>query len=147
MVYNGVSESQSKIDGLALDAAWGRRSLRAATGLWRVRAFSALALAGVVVLSGCSSAIARRDRGPVVTDGPTWAGMLATAQPAGWEASRRDAALAPRAGDAVYPLDQWPRVPQSSLDRVRYLSIPRTPHTQIFTRQERVTERGVTIWR
>ena len=141
-----MSESESKTGGLALDAAWGRRRLRAATGLRRAWALSAV-LGAFLTLMGCSSAVAHRDRGPVVTDGPTWAGVLASAQPAGWEASRRDAALAPRAGDSVYPLDQWPRQPQPTLNHVRYLSIPRSPQTQIFTRVEHVTERGVTIWR
>lgn len=141
-----MSESESKTGGLALDAAWGRRRLRAARGLRRAWALSAV-LGTILALSGCSSAVAHRDRGPVVTDGPTWAGVLASAQPAGWEASRRDAALAPRAGDSVYPLDQWPRQPQPTLNHVRYLSIPRSPQTQIFTREEHVTERGVTIWR
>lgn len=149
MVNSGVSESESKMGGLALDAAWGRRRLRAARGLWRTWALRAALLGTAVLLAvtGCSSAVAHRDRGPVVTDGPTWAGVLASAEPAGWEASRRDAALAPRAGDSVYPLGLWPREPQPSLAHVRHLSIPQSPQTQIFTREERVTERGVTIWR
>lgn len=149
MVKSGVSERESKIGGLALDAAWGRRRLRAAKGLrcCRGRSLLAAAIGAVLVLAGCSSAVAHRDRGPVVTDGPTWAGVLASAQPAGWEASRRDATLAPRAGDSVYPIDQWPRQPQPTLHHIRYLSIPRSPQTQIFTREERVTERGFIIWR
>ncbi|MCC6970780.1 MAG: hypothetical protein IT434_11235 [Phycisphaerales bacterium] len=144
-----MSESESKIGGLALDASWGRRRLRAAPRLWRAWALRA-ALLGTAVLpavTGCSSAVAHRDRGPVVTDGPTWAGVLASAEPAGWEASRRDAALAPRAGDSDYPLGQWPRPPQPSLHRVRHLSIPRSPNTYLFPREERISERGVTIRR
>lgn len=83
----------------------------------------------------------------MVNDRPTWAGALASAQPAGWEASRLDATLAPRAGDSAYPLGQWPRQPQPTLDRVRYLSIPHSANTQIYTRDEWVTERGYRIWR
>ncbi len=149
MVYTGVSERESKIDGLALDAAWGRRRLRAAKGplrAWVLRA-ALLATAALLTNSGCSSAVAHRHRGPAATDAPTWAGVLASAHPAGWEAARRDAALAPRAGDSIYPLGQWPRQPQPSLHRVRYLSIPHSPNTYIYTREERISERGVTIWR
>lgn len=98
-------------------------------------------------LTGCSTAVAIRDRGPVVSDPPTWAGFLASSIPAGWESSRNDARLDPRADEHAYPLDQWPRTPQPSLYRVRYLSIPTSPQSQIYLRDERAYDRRVWIWR
>lgn len=98
-------------------------------------------------LTGCSTAVALRDRGPVVSDPPTWAGFLASSAPAGWESSRNNTRLDPRADERAYPLDQWPRTPQPSLYRARYLSIPTSPQSQMYLRDERAYDRGGLIWR
>ncbi|MBC7772822.1 MAG: hypothetical protein H7210_10035 [Pyrinomonadaceae bacterium] len=58
-----------------------------------------------------------------------------------WE-GRRDSAIQPRLDQPVLATAEWPEAPRASLDRYRYISIPRQPENILYFRLPREHRRN-----
>jgi hypothetical protein len=98
----------------------------------------------LVVAGGCAGTAAPVRQGLGAPPGARWEAVVLPEQTAaelgdveyGWWEGRRDGAMAYREDGPLLAAGQWPEPARPTLDRPRYLSIPKQADTHLYFRRE-----------